>query len=437
VQAAKSTGGFEYVEAISRNGVAGASNRLATIGLGLSRKVSAKIQRRYTQCRRFAMKSLARAIYAVPPFSPRNPRRNVVRFAEVCPRLEAFPERGNSDLKDWLIQVRPPQVLHRIPSVGLNQQDLGKFEEAVSRYQFSHDFEIPEVFLACLQKAKICSPDFLVLTADNRILFESALSNPDVLERNGILDTVIRTHARRMPGDYCLLTSPWSPAYYYHWLLDALPRLSVLEQFDSLKSVPLVVPESLTGFQRDSLALAGIPPDRLAGFGGNCWKVDRLFFPQLLSPTGNPAPMAVSWLRNRFQSSMVAEPTVRKRLYVSRRDAPKRRVLNEDAVIDFLLGRGFEIVCPGNLSFSEQIALFSQAGIVVGPHGAGMTNMVFAPADATLIEFFGDSYINGCYWALTNLRGQTHAFLTAPTPTMDYEVSLDDLRMLLKKLGVT
>jgi hypothetical protein len=380
------------------------------------------------------MRRVARLIYAVPAFAAQDPRRNVARITETCPQKTAFPACADRAGEDWFLSVRPPETVHRTPPVSLCAEDLGKFETAARRYQSGRDFEIPGVFLACLSGARIYSHDFLVLSADNRIFFESALCDPDLLERNGILDTIFHTQARYMPGDYCLLTSPWSPDYYYHWLLDALPRLSVIEQFDQLQSLPLIVPQSLTGFQRDSLALAGITPKRLAGFDGGCCKVDRLFFPQLLSPTGNPSPHAVSWLRARFGAQMTAAPAVRRRLYVSRRDATQRRVLNEDDVIDLLQGFGFEIVCPGKLSFAEQVSLFSEAEIVVGPHGAGLANMVFAPGDATVLEFFGDNYINGCFWALANLRGQTHAFLTSPTITMDYRVSIENLRTLLHRV---
>jgi hypothetical protein len=380
------------------------------------------------------LKGLARAIYALPLFAAHDPRRRVVKITDSCRQVAAFPIEENQDAQDWYLRVRRPEILFRTPPIGLNHEDLVKFDAGARRYQSGNRCEIPEVFLACIHGARIESRDFLVRSAANRILFESALSDREVLERNGILDTPLRRPARSMPGSYCLLASPWSPAYYYHWLLDALPRLAVIEQFEALQSLPLIVPESLTGFQRDSLALGGIPPQRLAGFDGRCARVDRLYFPQLLGPTGNPSPHAVSWLRSRFQAQMVAEPATLRRLYVSRSDAPKRRVLNEDRIIDFLRAHGFEIICPGRLSLAEQIALFSQAGVVVGPHGAGLTNIVFAPAGATLIEFFGDSYINGCFWALANLRGQTHAFLTSPTETLDFEVRLDDLKSLLRRV---
>ena len=224
---------------------------------------------------------------------------------------------------------------------------------------------------------------------------------------------------------------------YYHWLIETLPRLSIVEKYEQLRTVPLLLPKPLKAFQRESLELAGVASERIRGFSGGCLQVDTLFFPQFLSPTGSPSPHAVSWLRQRFLQSDVTSITHSKRLlYLTRRDATRRRVLNEDQIISHLQTRGFEVVCPGQLSFAQQIALFRNADIVVAAHGAGVTNMLFAPPTATLIELFGDNYVNGCFWAMANTIGQRYAFLTGPCEWLDYRISLDDLKALLDILSV-
>jgi len=52
---------------------------------------------------------------------------------------------------------------------------------------------------------------------------------------------------------------------------------------------------------------------------------------------------------------------------------------NEPEVETALLRHGFSVVYPQNYSVDEQVAMFSRARVVVGPHGAGLTNTVFAP----------------------------------------------------------
>lgn len=46
---------------------------------------------------------------------------------------------------------------------------------------------------------------------------------------------------------------------------------------------------------------------------------------------------------------------------------------------------------------NAQISLFRNAQIIIGPHGAGLTNMIFAPSNATVIEFSMDPHVNRCF----------------------------------------
>jgi capsular polysaccharide biosynthesis protein len=62
--------------------------------------------------------------------------------------------------------------------------------------------------------------------------------------------------------------------------------------------------------------------------------------------------------------------------------------------------RGFEIVVPGALTLTEQIRVFREASLVVGPHGAGLTNIVFCEPGTIVYELVPDHYPNVCF---TNL----------------------------------
>jgi hypothetical protein len=82
-------------------------------------------------------------------------------------------------------------------------------------------------------------------------------------------------------------------------------------------------------------------------------------------------------------------PLPGRRLYVSRAGASARPLQNEAELVDLAARHEFEIVDPGSLPFDDQVALFASASIVIGPHGAGLTNAAFCPSGSTLIEFRG------------------------------------------------
>jgi capsular polysaccharide biosynthesis protein len=403
--------------------------RLSLIG-----RIARKLKRVYRHTARRAKHGLARTVYLLPFLSRHDPRKKVIKCKDHCRLIDRFPQSAELIPEDWYLQLRPRETIQRQSSICLDQGEAARFRAGTTKYQNGDRCEIPEVFLACFHNARLEGRDFLLLSRENQILFESALSQQEVLEQNGILDTLIRPTARRLSGTYALLAHPWAWGYY-HWVIEVLPKLSLIEELDDLKSVPLIVPHRLNAFQSDSLLMAGVSVDRMVHLDEGDWQVDHLFFPEMLAPSGNPSPQAVTWLRERFlkESSTQNSPSGR-RIYLTRRDAAQRSLLNEEEIVEYLREADFEIICPGELSFPEQVKTFRDVEVVIAPHGAGATNMVFAPPSATLIEFFGDNYINGCYWALANICGQTHAFLTGPSERLDYSIALDDLKALLEKL---
>jgi hypothetical protein len=359
------------------------------------------------------------------------PRPRIIRCLDDLCKADSIS--GNSCAHaDWYLLIRDSERVYREPPTAISTLEANKFTQSILRYQHGRYFDIPPVFIACIHHAKLYSRDLLVLTGDNRLLYESALSRDEVLSKNGILTRLFSPRSTYVPGQYCLLSNPWADGYY-HWLLDAIPRLSVVKQFEELAKLPLIVHAGLRPYQRETLSMLGISAERLVAPTAPCWHVDTLYYPELLSETGNPSPHAVAWLRKHFLEAR--QPSVgpaKRRLYISRQDAAARRLANEEEIVDFLRDQAFEVICPGEFSVAAQIEIFRDAAIVVAAHGAGCTNMVFAPPGAILLELFGDNYINGCFWALANLCSQRYAFLTGPPVNrLDYAISIDSIKTML------
>jgi capsular polysaccharide biosynthesis protein len=56
---------------------------------------------------------------------------------------------------------------------------------------------------------------------------------------------------------------------------------------------------------------------------------------------------------------------------------------------------GFHIISPGKLSLADQIDAFRNARVVLGAHGAGLTNILFCRPNTTLIEIFPAGGVHG------------------------------------------
>ena len=81
-----------------------------------------------------------------------------------------------------------------------------------------------------------------------------------------------------------------------------------------------------------------------------------------------------------------------KRLFISRRKAATRGLVNEDLLLKKLEKLGVEPFIAEDYSPAEQIAAFAGAELVIGPHGAGMTNIMFASPDCHAIELTQRQY---------------------------------------------
>jgi capsular polysaccharide biosynthesis protein len=73
-----------------------------------------------------------------------------------------------------------------------------------------------------------------------------------------------------------------------------------------------------------------------------------------------------------------------------RRNSNYRMLINATEVEAFLLGCGFVIVEPENLSFIEQVELFHNAGIIIGASGAALANLIFCKPEAKIIILTSD-----------------------------------------------
>jgi capsular polysaccharide biosynthesis protein len=66
----------------------------------------------------------------------------------------------------------------------------------------------------------------------------------------------------------------------------------------------------------------------------------------------------------------------KRKIYLTRKNG--RMILNNEAVETLLVKLGYEIVDPGDLSFQDQVLLFSSASEIVAPNGAALSNLIFA-----------------------------------------------------------
>lgn len=187
----------------------------------------------------------------------------------------------------------------------------------------------------------------------------------------------------------------WWHTNYYHWFMQSLIKIEGLEYYQEQTGIKpvLIIPSNLPRWKIESLKLLGYEPDDCIQWNRPRMKVERLIVPSFRhGPDGLMSATACRWLRQRIVSNLPdvesKQFSFSSRIFISRPKTVGRYIINEDDVLEALIPFGFVAYTLENLSFSDQVRLFSQAEIVVSAHGAGLTNMIFAQ-NLIVIELFG------------------------------------------------
>jgi capsular polysaccharide biosynthesis protein len=138
-------------------------------------------------------------------------------------------------------------------------------------------------------------------------------------------------------------------------------------------------------------------------------------------------PSAVRIIKSIIDDYIAAnlgdEPT--KRIYLARPSDRWRCVLNEPELVSNLARLGIVSINPGDLRFSEQIALFSNANFLTGMHGSAFINMIFSRncSSLELIGNYGDVHMV----SLSTILRFRHRWTRCKSNGIDISANVDEV----------
>jgi len=273
----------------------------------------------------------------------------------------------------------------------------------------------PGQYLVCIPDGVAAGGGFVRLPT-GEFLTESAWRMAYLLE-NDIYRARYRRHKLHLKGDYYYLDFLFSENYG-HWFLDELPRLvSALSHLPS--STRFIVNDPLQEYKSQSLAAFGIGKDRLLEVKGyyetHC---ERLWFATPLGSCewASTSPQVLGRIRDSLLHAYEPnEGSTPERIYVSRNLMPYKRLANEDQLLPLIKKYGFIVLRPEQLSLAQQVRTFSKANAVLGAFGAGLTNLLFAPRTATLLELQDARFApRQWYWKMASVLGHEYSTMTGP-----------------------
>lgn len=279
-----------------------------------------------------------------------------------------------------------------------------------------HEYVVPEQHVLELRGGRVLGRHSAVVTAGGRLDYETshyyALAG---WKEHPVFLNPLPSRPEHIPGTVAVLSARATTSNYYHFVVDSLVRLQLLDQaFPGLQPDAWVVDQA-AGFHRQFVEILGLSGRIIEPRPGLAISADRLLVPSLPNASTRLSPESVEGLRNRFAPA--PSTGLPDRLYVTRGAVPHtRRVVREEEILDRLRARGFVAIDPGRLPVREQIARFSAARVVVAPHGAALTNMCFAHPGVRLLELFAPDYVQEGMWSIVSgIPDSGYRYLVADT----------------------
>ena len=206
-----------------------------------------------------------------------------------------------------------------------------------------------------------------------------------------------------------------------HFIVDKLPRILrigkmhcdrvlviqptnyVVDALHMLGVEPIVVPEGVSEICVETLWFSTSSTSDFQHPGHNC---DGYFLE------------AINTIKQRISSATV-EGQWKHRILIDRQGAKGRRVRNWEEVVDLLQSHGFLPYRLEEMSFAEQVELFVDANVVVGVHGAGLTNICFSKPGTAVIEILPPFSATSDYWKIASALGHRYRSLIADDLELD------------------
>jgi capsular polysaccharide biosynthesis protein len=229
---------------------------------------------------------------------------------------------------------------------------------------------------------------------------------------------------------------------YYHWMLEVLPRLFLA--INNVKNFTLILPEGLTEFQKESLKFFNIQAKVFIN-KNEYLAVKNLIIPDYTASKSNHNPKVIlplqDFLLEQISVSQQQKFKHYQKVFLTRKRAKMRKIVNEQEVEALLVSEGYTIVDFEDHSYLDQIAICSNIKHLVAIHGAGLANLLFMNSCRSLLELrSSDQYQKGLsYYKISNILFIDYYYLNCiPTKKCDY-INTDitvSLKSLKKSLSI-
>lgn len=296
-------------------------------------------------------------------------------------------------------------------------------------------FTSPEIYIAELEDVNIIGENSVII-ADDYCLYDMAKRDYDNRFdlRYGSLRSIDKnyaivgfTYSNKILEEAAFLVG-FAPYNYYHFTIELLSRMQYIDSFEEYRPIPILIDEKALKIpQHDELIKAVnkfnhpiIPVKR-----NYMYKVKKLIYPSYNTwmpiniKAGTEfkyedqliADSAINFIRDSVLKNVIKNG--HRKIFISRKKLANARLINEEAVTEIFKQHGFEIIYPEELTFNEQVKVFSEAEYVAGATGAAFTNILYCPQNVKIICIIPQKYKFYIYSTISKRLNYQCIFLDA------------------------
>ena len=266
---------------------------------------------------------------------------------------------------------------------------------------------------------------------------------------------IIRNKVKKIEGNCIVINHSWYQNYY-HWMIEIVPRLFLIK--DNLSDKKLVIHKSISKFHIDVLSkfnfkeIIFIEDNEVLKCETICFTSFPNYYTNkyltLASQKNKIIELNInaSLMKEMKQWFQINNPLIKQsiitsnKLYISRKKAGHRKILNELELEKILSVNGFQKCFLEDFSFDDQVQLLNNCGIVVSIHGAGLTNLLFMQPKTHVINLISERHHEFCYLTIAGIADVNYTHVNCISTNMknpaynDITVNINLLQQVISNI---
>lgn len=237
---------------------------------------------------------------------------------------------------------------------------------------------------------------YTVATAENEIIWDLTRRHNTDKSSNLYAYKLFPNKTTFLWWTTAIVTGNDTDKNYHHRLTVSLPKFYLFQQ--SWVSIDQYIVDTNYAFHQESLDALWIKTDTIvSSHKDTYYQCEKLLATNSTTIYGLIQPRVKEFVQQLFLSKKSDSQSNRK-IYIKR--ITNRKIANEKEFEALMQQQWIEIVAMEWMTIKEQAILFSEANLIIWPHGAWLTNIIFSNPWSTLIELFHPETIFWHYYAM-------------------------------------